>query len=467
MSFADDLLERLNNCDLPDLSLDDSGNLVCPIGIILDRTDGETDTLNFFLYDQREEPAEYKRAGSLISLSYPHDLNLMEHIYIRRSGSYSLSYLNVFNQIVNNQRRSLKHLVINHSSEVLASWRGTTLTLSTKTFIDAMTEAKGIYKQQGSFKASIGGYLSKQSAAKIGIKTTKGQTTYAKVGEATFFIDRLNLPTKKKAKDFRKYLDDKDIASLEILSDKLVRHSVFSDDFISKLDAYFIKHKLEDIIAKGRDILSLGKDSLDTQKAKRIKESLQLKEDAKSLEELWQKYFEKYLLYLFFSYKKIIPHVPLVCPDTIDKKYPDFLGVNHYNGVDVIEIKTHLTPMLVWDKSHKNFHFSADMSKAIVQTINYMDAVAQDKFKQDDKKQEIIKAGGKDNLYRPRGIIIASSNRVLASKAGEDQLMNRDFTKLRNSINNIQILTFEEILDIADNYSRNIIGRQPNLEEIH
>jgi glycosyltransferase involved in cell wall biosynthesis len=42
-----------------------------------------------------------------------------------------------------------------------------------------------------------------------------------------------------------------------------------------------------------------------------------------------------------------------------DKKYPDFIGINHYNGLDIIEIKTHLKNAVTWDSSHKNFSFSS------------------------------------------------------------------------------------------------------------
>ena len=64
-----------------------------------------------------------------------------------------------------------------------------------------------------------------------------------------------------------------------------------------------------------------------------------------------------------------------------------------------------------------------------------------------------------DNLHRPRGIIIISSDKkICKNKLTEDQKvrLKKDFTTLRNSIHNIQIFTFNEILEIAERYVENI-----------
>lgn len=171
------------------------------------------------------------------------------------------------------------------------------------------------------------------------------------------------------------------------------------------------------------------------------------------LETLWQRYFERNLLYLIFTYQKIYPKIQLKITD--DKKFPDFIGINHYGGVDIIEIKTHLTPALTYDKSHKNFAFSNDMSKAIIQTINYIDALKHGEFVNKTDK-DIFE---KENLYRPQTIIIISSSKNIVRSKSKYKLQDieRDFTKLRNSLNNIEIVTFDEILDTADRYQKNII----------
>jgi hypothetical protein len=100
------------------------------------------------------------------------------------------------------------------------------------------------------------------------------------------------------------------------------------------------------------------------------------------------------------------------------------------------------------------------MSKAIIQTINYMDAITDDKIKKSKEKKNLLDYLNIDeNLYRPRGIIIISSEaKICKNKLTADQKarLKKDFTKLRNSIHNIQIFTFNEILEIAQRYVENI-----------
>jgi hypothetical protein len=218
---------------------------------------------------------------------------------------------------------------------------------------------------------------------------------------------------------------------------------------------------LENIIKHGKEILGLKSDNVKTDIAKGVINKL-FTENIGQLETVWQKYFENYLLYLFFSYKKIIPKVELKNLDDLKKQYPDFIGVNHYDGIDIIEIKTHLKNVLVWDKSHENFAFSSEMSKAIIQTINYIDAISDSNFKKiKDKKNLLDCLNIDENLYRPKGIIIISSEDKISmnqNKLTDEQKkrLKKDFTKLRNSIHNIQIFTFDEILSIAERYTENI-----------
>jgi hypothetical protein len=225
-----------------------------------------------------------------------------------------------------------------------------------------------------------------------------------------------------------------------------------------------LKEKLEHIVRLGRKIIGLGSTNLKTEKAISVIKEL-YRDEVKipkigQMETLWQKYFEKYLLYIIFTYKQIYSKVELNLVG--DKKYPDFLGVNHYNGVDVIEIKTHLKPALVRDSSHDNFAFSSDLSKAIIQTTNYIDAIKERAFANTSDETKLVQDTEQENLYRPRGIIIISSKERLVKSQSryEAQKIERDFTKLRNSLGEIEIITFDEVLDIAENYAKKIANKR-------
>lgn len=288
----------------------------------------------------------------------------------------------------------------------------------------------------------------------------KEKKTLSNKGEFNFIIDRFNLPTKRTKSDFNKYLDKNDIISIQDLSLKMIQKEVFGIDFLTKLNDYFIKARLEDIIKLGREILSLKSPDIKTQKAKKVIKKVEAdRRKIKQLESVWQKFFENFLSFLIFSYREIYPKIELNV--ALKKKYPDFIGINHYGGVDIIEIKTHLKKALTKDPSHDNYAFSSEMSKAIIQTINYMDALIQEKIKKKTMKEDLKGKILEGNIYRPEGIIIISDydnlvNGVKTTDA-EFEKVKRDFTKLRNGLNNIRIITFNELLDMAENYKDNII----------
>lgn len=308
----------------------------------------------------------------------------------------------------------------------------------------------------GKYKNSVMNYLLNELTESYSSKKIRDTTSITE-GEFNFLVHRLNLKTKANQKDFLKFLNNDDISSLQDLTIQLIKNNVFSNDFLFKLNNFFKKENLKDVIKKGEDILSLGVTDLTTEKAKEIVATITDKEILK-LEGLWQEYFEKYLLFLIFSYKAVYPKVQLKNIDG-DEKYPDFIGVNHYNGLDIIEIKTHLKHAITYDKSHDNYSFSGELSKAIIQTTNYMDQIVLGNFSKQSEKSKITKFSHKENLYRPRGIIIISSYKHLANKidASNRNKAFRDFTKLRNSLHNIEILTFDEILNTANDYLKNVI----------
>ena len=129
--------------------------------------------------------------------------------------------------------------------------------------------------------------------------------------------------------------------------------------------------------------------------------------------------------------------------------------------MDVIEIKTHLKKVLTKDPSHDNYAFSSELSKAIIQTINYMDALIQEKIKRKSMKEDLKGKILSGNIYRPEGLIIISDYDNIVSNIkpsdAEFEKVKRDFTKLRNGLNNIRIITFNELLDMAENYKENIV----------
>lgn len=423
--------------------------------------------LYFIWYDRKE--SQYKYRDGIEKIVFDKDIALNDFITVQKDG-YNLQYNKTLKNILQINSGSANEYIknINISSKykkIAVNKKQKSIDIPISTLKDIIDDAKKISKKSSSYGKSLGRYLINGCIKKYFNKSIR-KMTLTKKGEFNFLINRFNLKSKTSKDKILGYLDKSDISSIQSLFTVLIEKDIFDENFLKKLDEYFIKEKLKDIIGIGKEILSLNSDDIKTNAAKEVIGKIG-KKNISQMESIWQKFFEKYLLYLIFSYKKIYPKIEFDID--ADKKYPDFIGINHYNGVDAIEIKTHLAPALTWDKSHKNFSFSSHLSKAIIQTMNYMDAIKKEGFKDASDKQKITDFTDEENLYRPRGIIIISSwnrlttNKFIGCTKEEKEKMNerlkRDFTKLRNSLHDIEILTFDEILQIADNYTNNIITK--------
>ena len=159
-------------------------------------------------------------------------------------------------------------------------------------------------------------------------------------------------------------------------------------------------------------------------------------------ESWWQTYIKSNILLLQQGYITAIEKLNTTIGDT---RFPDFLLVTHDNYLDVMEIKKPNTPILRSDASRGNFYFDSEISKAVIQTENYIDNIT--------KQQDTIRSFLKDKhgleirAVRPRGIILAGDTRAFGTpKEGVD------FRLLSQGIKNLTLLTYDELLTRLQNY---------------
>lgn len=153
-------------------------------------------------------------------------------------------------------------------------------------------------------------------------------------------------------------------------------------------------------------------------------------------EATWQKFFHAYIqifnpTYATFFEKKNI---------SLTGDFPDFVPIDIYGYLDIYEIKKPNTPLLVFDSSRKNYYWSRELSKAISQVENYIDSATR---LAPAIEESIKKTGGPDvKIVKPRGLIIAGVRNQL-----KDRKMEDDFKILSNSMKNIEIILFDDILN--------------------
>lgn len=161
-------------------------------------------------------------------------------------------------------------------------------------------------------------------------------------------------------------------------------------------------------------------------------------------EKKWQNFLHSEVFYFISSYIESIreANVNFGKMDEGEKK-PDFVWIDIYGFLDVFEIKTPHTDILAKriDKSHKNYFFSSDAAKAISQIEKYILFLEKnvEKFEKYLTNQTKIPF----SVLKPKAFLIIGISKELETNSAK----KRDFRLLRRLFKNIEIITFDELLD--------------------
>jgi len=275
--------------------------------------------------------------------------------------------------------------------------------------IDVLRQIKSEGYQ--ALKESAGGYLNK---------------TFPKI----FKIENSNIDKFKYQKgQLGKMLKKEGV--IEDLSEKDIQAVV---DFFP----IFLKHHKEGFKGKKKLIGVLNsKEAADIFYIDRVIKEFEKKLRSKTQNESsWQAFFRTYIQIFNPTYATIFEKKNI----SLSGDFPDFVPIDIYGYLDIYEIKKPNTPLLVFDTSRKNYYWSRELAKAISQVENYIDSAMR---LAPAIEESIKKNDGPDvKIVRPRGIIIAGIRNQL-----KDRKMEDDFKILSNSMKNIEVILFDDILN--------------------
>lgn len=291
-------------------------------------------------------------------------------------------------------------------------------------------------------------------------------------------VKAIRVKTSKIVRDKFNVTDSSDIDTSAIFANVGYVVKGFEGKYISlsKGDRTFIKNFMDDQIKAGayqltisetlplykesiREIIKIARELLtltgNKTKIKSVSKKV-LGEERKSLESCWQLYFDKYLRVLLMNYKEFYSQTVFKQMVGYDQETrPDFLAVDIYNNVDIIEIKTHRTILFRKETGRDSYYPSSELNKSIFQLNKYMDLRADNvdvtKIK-DEYTKSLIE---NDKIYRPRGILIISSRDHITADATDDELtarLEKEIKKLKTTYSNIDIVLFDELVQNLENY---------------
>lgn len=165
-------------------------------------------------------------------------------------------------------------------------------------------------------------------------------------------------------------------------------------------------------------------------------ESLLRKKSQKESE--WQDFLKKNILFINSSYIKLIDKKNI----GISVSIPDFLLIDQFEYVDVFEIKKPDMKCLAHDASHDNYYWSTDASKAIAQVEKYLFLLQRNALAiVDDLRKQRLDV----NLIKPRGYVLIGKRSAL------DENEQNSFKILNESLKNVQVLFFDDLLTSLKN----------------
>ncbi|MEW6331239.1 MAG: Shedu immune nuclease family protein [Pseudomonadota bacterium] len=200
---------------------------------------------------------------------------------------------------------------------------------------------------------------------------------------------------------------------------------------------------------RAKDKLKVIFESLDAGKKiyleKIVKEFKQKLARSAQNEALWQDFLSEHILVLRNTYGQVLEKESV----TLQGKFPDFLLIDPYNYLDIYEIKKPGTNLLKHDKSRNNYYWDVELTKAISQVENYLHQIQRnsDTLVNDIRKAKGIEIG----IVRPRGYIIAGLRKQLTSVKMQD-----DFRILNESLKNIDVLLYDDLLSSLESFIKRI-----------
>lgn len=173
----------------------------------------------------------------------------------------------------------------------------------------------------------------------------------------------------------------------------------------------------------------------------RILDEFQKNLDNDISESLWGKYLKKNLFLLDSKYVKIISELNLVLGGT---RNVDFGMIDTKGYLDIFEIKKPSTPLLSNNTDRGNFYWHQSAVKAIVQAEKYLFNAERkaSSLAEDIRREQKVSV----KVVKPRAILLIGLSNQLDTDEKRD-----DFKVLRQSLKNVDILLYDELLEGLEN----------------
>ncbi|SRR5690554_2297761 len=225
------------------------------------------------------------------------------------------------------------------------------------------------------------------------------------------------------------------------LNSDIIEH--FTPDDLNKMEGFITELLDKRYQSNSHKFLQLARTKIkvDTIAIDRILAEFQKNLEDGISENLWGKYLKKNLFLLDSKYVKILPELNVILRGS---RNVDFGMIDTKGYLDIFEIKKPDTPILAADTDRGNYYWHTSTVKAIVQAEKYLFNAERkaSNLAEDISREERISV----KVVKPRAILITGHSDQLDSDEKRD-----DFKVLRQSLKNIDIILYDELLEGLEN----------------
>jgi hypothetical protein len=193
-------------------------------------------------------------------------------------------------------------------------------------------------------------------------------------------------------------------------------------------------------------LFEAAKIKIDTVALKEIISSFESMLENSHSEADWGIFLRKNLFLVESRYVNLVPELNLVLAKS---RKVDFGMVDTHGYLDIFEIKKPNTPLLAKTTDRDNYYWSLDATKAIAQAEKYLWHAERKAptLSEDLERQCKVQV----EVNRPRAVLVMGSMSQLTSPE-----MQNDFRVLKSSLKNIEVVTYDELLERLKNQQSKI-----------
>lgn len=225
------------------------------------------------------------------------------------------------------------------------------------------------------------------------------------------------------------------------LNSEIIEH--FTPEDLNKMEEFITELLDKRYQSNSHKFLQLARTKIkvDTIAIDRILTKFQKNLDDGISENLWGKYLKKNLFLLDSKYVKILPELNVILRGS---RNVDFGMIDTKGYLDIFEIKKPDTPLLATGTDRGNYFWHTSTVKAIVQAEKYLFNAERkaSNLAEDISREERISV----KVVKPRAFLITGHSDQLDTDEKRD-----DFKVLRQSLKNIDIILYDELLEGLEN----------------